>query len=315
VSEAQAESPMLEVDEELLNEWVGPRVDVKPIHDCKTLYESGGIAFELYKEACRVVAFAAHLVDEATANHGGFARNQAICAGLMVKISKFMLAVVQLSTGDDRGEVVSALNRIIFESAISLEFLARSKDDKYFDQFVEFSLGPERELYDQIQANVAARSGEVLPIEKRLLDSTRYICAASGVRIEEVQKKHRDWGENARARLKTLGKESLYATIYRMSSHAVHGTWPDLFTGHLTYDETTKLFQPETKWTRVGSRLLAPMALLALEAVDPYLDRFFPASAEWDLLKERIVDLRGRLLEADEADEKLKVALRERGLA
>lgn len=315
MSAPEAANPMVEVDQELLNEWVGPRVDVKPVHACKTLHESGGIAFALYKEASRVVAFAAHLLDEASADQGGFARNQAICAGLMVKISKFMLAVVQLSTGDDRGEIVLALNRIIFESAISLEFLVRSKDDKYFDQFVDFSLGPEREVYDQIQVNIAARKGEVLPIEKRLIDSISYMCSASGMTIEEVQRKHRDWGENVRVRLKALGKESLYATVYRMPSHAVHGTWPDLFTGHLTYDEKTKLFRPEAKWTRVGSRLLAPIALLVLEAVDPYLDRFFPASAERDSLKERIVDLRDRLVEADEADEKLKVALRENGLA
>jgi len=306
---------MSEVDERLVDEWVGPRVDVKPIYNCKTLHESGGIAFELYKEAARVAAFTAHLLDETTATQGGFTRNQAICAGLMVKISKFMLGVIQLSTGDDRGEIVMALNRIIFESAISLEFLVRSQDGKYFDQFVDFSLGPERELYDQIQANVAARKGEVLPIEKRLLDSITHLCDASNIKIEEVQKKHRDWGENVRERLKAIGKESLYATVYRMPSHAVHGTWPDLFTGHLNYDERIKLFQPETKWTRVGTRLLAPMAVLVLEAVDPYLEKFFPPSLERDLLRARVADLHERLREADEADEKLKVTLRAKGLA
>src|SRR5579864_2045974 len=131
---------MLTVDQRIFDEWVGPVVDVKPIHQCKTLHESGGIAFELYKEACRVVAFAAHLLDDSAAARGGFARNQAICAGLMVKISKFMVAVIQLSTSDARGEIVLALNRIILESAISLEFLVRSGDEKYFDQFVDFSL-------------------------------------------------------------------------------------------------------------------------------------------------------------------------------
>jgi len=300
---------MFPVDQESLDEWLGPPVDVTPIHDCQTLRDSGGIAFDLYKEACRVVAFAAHLLDEAAAIQGGFARNQAICAGLMVKISKFMVAVIQLSTGDDRGEIVLALNRIIMESAISLEFLVRSKDDKYFDQFVDFSLGPEREIYDQIQANIAAR-GEVLPIEERLLSSIAYICSTSGKKIEEVDRRHRDWGENLRERLKSLGKESFYATAYRMPSHAVHGNWPDLLTAHLTYNEGTKVFQPETKWTRIGSRLLAPIAILVLDAIDPYLERFLPDSAERNLFRERIVDLRERLIEADLADEKLKVSLR-----
>lgn len=308
------ENQIEEANQRALDEWVGPRVDVKPIYDCKTLHDSGGIAFELYKEATKVVAFTAHLLDEVTAAQGGFTRNQAICAGFMVKISKFMLAVVQLSTGDDRGEVVLALNRILLESAVNLEFLVRSPDGKYFDQFVDFSLGPERELYEQIQANIGARDGEVLPIEKRLLNSINHTCATSGVKIEAVQRKHRDWGENVRERLKALGKESLYG-VYRTSSHAVHGSWPDLLTGHLKYDERTKLFEPEPKWTRVGSRLLSPIALLILDAVDPYLEKFFPRSAERDLLQERIKDLHSRLIEADEADEKLKVALRERGLA
>jgi hypothetical protein len=105
---------MLPVDQKIFDEWLGPRVDIEPIYGCKTLHESGGIAFELYKEACRVVAFAAHLLDETAAAQRGFGRNQAICVGLMVKISKFMVAVMQLSIGDDRGEIVLALNRIIF---------------------------------------------------------------------------------------------------------------------------------------------------------------------------------------------------------
>src|SRR5260370_37784000 len=101
-----------------------------------------------------------------------------MCAGLMVKISKFMVAVIQLSTSDARGEIVLALNRIIFESAISLEFLVRSTDDKYFDQFVDFSLVPEGELYDQIQANIGARNGEIFPIRNRLLASISNTCAS-----------------------------------------------------------------------------------------------------------------------------------------
>ena len=307
---------MLPVDQKFFDDWIGPAVDVKPIYECKTLHESGGIAFELYKEACRVVAFTAHILDSAAASQGGFPRNQAICAGLMVKISKFMVAVIQLSTGDDRGEIVLALNRVIFEAAINLEFLARSGDDKYFDQFVDFSLGPEREMYDQIHTNIEARGGEVLPIEGRLLNSIERTCAASGLTIETVEKKQRNWAENVRERLKALGKESLYATVYRMPSHAVHGTWADLLVGHLTYDRTRNVFQPETKWTRVGSRLLSPIALLVLDAIDPYLERFLPGfTEEKNLLRQRIADLSNRLIEADEADEKLKTALREKGLA
>ena len=55
---------------------------------------------------------------------------------------------------------------------------------------------------------------------------------------------------------------------------------------------------------------MAPVAALVLEAIEPYLERFFPATAERELLRARIADLHDRLLEADNADEKLKVSLR-----
>jgi hypothetical protein len=108
--------------------------------------------FELYKEAVSVVNLAAHLPDEAAVVKGGWPRNRAICAGLMIRIAKFMLVVTQLSAKRDRGEVVHALNRSIMESAINLEFLVNANDDGYFDQFVKLSLGAERELYDAIHA-------------------------------------------------------------------------------------------------------------------------------------------------------------------
>jgi hypothetical protein len=57
------------------------------------------------------------------------------------------------------------------------------------------------------------------------------------------------------------------------------------------------------------------MALLVLEAVDSYLEKYIPESLERKALGERLADLRDRLREADNADEKLKVALREKGLA
>src|SRR6266705_2670367 len=162
------------------------------------------VAFELYKEALSVVNFAAHLLDEPAAVKGGWPRNQAICAGLMIRIAKFMLVVTQLSTKRDRAEVVTALNRSIMESAINLEFLVSTNDEKYFDQFVRFSLGPERELYDIIQANVAARGGEVWSIEQRMLESINHVCQESGVKIEEVNRKYGDWSGGLRERLKAL---------------------------------------------------------------------------------------------------------------
>jgi hypothetical protein len=80
-----------------LAKMLGPRVDTRGIGSEKDPEKINAIAFELYKESLSVVDLVAHLLDETASVKGGWPRNQAICAGLMVRISKFMLVVTQLS--------------------------------------------------------------------------------------------------------------------------------------------------------------------------------------------------------------------------
>jgi hypothetical protein len=296
---------MTEGTAETLEQMLIPRVKIGGIVGETDIDKINEVAFELYKEALSIVNLAAHLLDDAASVKGGWPRNQAICAGLMVRITKFMVVVTQLSAKGDRAEVVSALNRSIMESAINLEFLVCTKDDKYFDQFVKFSLGPERELFDIIKANVAARGGEAWPIERRMLKSINAVCHASGVKIEEVNRKYGDWGGGLRERLKALNKEERYVGAQRLPSHAVHGTWVDLYLHHLEHDLKTDVFSPDPKFSRVDERLLGPIAIFVLEATKPYLMRFFLEIPETKLLLERIDDMRNRIREVGAVHESL----------
>lgn len=290
--------------EELENNLM-PRVEIAGIGDETNVEKVNEVVFELYKEALSVVNLAAHLLDDAANAKGGWARNQAICGGLMIRISKFMLVVTQLSAKGDRADVVFALNRSILESAVNLEFLLTKNDDAVFDQFVKFSLGPERELYDIIQANIAERGGDVLPIEKRMLDSINRVCQGSGVKIEEVNQKYGDWGGGLRQRLKALNKEEQYVVVQRLPSHAVHGTWVDLCMRHLEYEPNSGVFLPDNSFADVDARLLAPIATFVLQPTKLYLERFFSDIPETAKLLERIEDLQNRIIEADATHEKL----------
>jgi hypothetical protein len=251
------------------------------------------------------VNLAAHLLNEADAAKGGWPRNQAICAGLLIRISKFMLVITELSADGNRGEVVQALNRSILESAINLEFLVRTKEDKFYERFVKFSLGPERELYDLIQANIAARSGEVLPIEQRMMESINDTCKVSGVKIEDVDRKYGDWGGGVRERLKAINKETTYAMVQRIPSHAVHGTWVDLYTNHLEYIVKTDVYAPQPNFTWVDARFLGPTAILVLDSVRPYLERFFSHALDFATLEDRLGDLQKRIINAEQIHERL----------
>lgn len=290
---------------EELESMLMPRVDTSEIGAETDREKVNAIVFELYKEAASIVNMAAHLLDDVAFHKGGWPRNQAICAGLMIRITKFMIVVAQLSAERNRAEVVFALSRSIMESAINLEFLLRKSEDRYFDQFVEFSLGPERELYDIIQSNIAARRGEVWPIEQRMLDSINDVCGASGVKIGELKQRYGDWGGGVRERLKALDKEHRYTGMARLPSHAVHGTWVDLYKNHLKYDSGSAVFSPDPQFSDVDARHLGPVAIFILEAVRPYVESFFSGVPESKLVLERTDDLTNRLLEADAAHERL----------
>jgi hypothetical protein len=280
-------------------------VDVLGVENEREIEKVNALAFELYKEAVSIVNLVSNLYDPDAAENGGWPRNQAICAGLLVRTTKFMVVVTQLSAGVNRAEVVAALNRSILETAINLEFLVTTQDDTYFDKFVTLGLGPERELFDTIQANITARGGEVMPIERRMLSSIDDVCRSSGVRIEDVDRKHKEWAGNVRARLQAIGKEEQYNAMMRLPSHAVHGSWVDLYKNHLEIDTTSGLFSPKSNFSHVDERYLGPIGILVLDAVAPYILRYFSSVPEIGMLLARMNGLSDRIKRVGDAHERL----------
>lgn len=290
---------------ETMAEMLGPKVDISGFAEETRPSKLTTLAFELYKETLRVANLAAHIMDRSAVINGGLPRNQAICAGLLIRMVKFMITVLELTCKNDRGEVVISLSRSIMESAFNLEFLVRANDDKCFDQFVEYSLGPERERYDLIQTNIAERGdGSLWPIEKRMLRSINNLCEVSGVKIENVNPKWSNWSGGLRQRLQALNKEDAYSAMHRGPSHAVHGTWVDLYKQHLKYDPETKMFSPLPEWSRTDARAYGPTGVVVLDAVEPYIEKFFSTIPESEILLQRIDDLRERILAVDAAHEK-----------
>lgn len=281
-------------------ELLGPPVDISAIHSKD---EAEATAFELYKETARVLTVVSHICEGTSPENLSLPRNQAICVGLLVRIVKFMVAIIQLSAKDRRGDVVLALNRCILESTINLEFLATKHSAEFFDRFVENSLGPERELYDLIHNNIADRGGDVWPIETRMLKSIERICKLSSIKIEDVKQKYPEWGQNLRERLKALGKEDLYLTLQRIPSHAIHGSWVDIVLHHVDADEAKGSFKPNSESKSADARLLTPIAFLVLEAALVYLRTYFGKHDESKTISDRIEDLEKRIGIVDQQHE------------
>ena len=128
---------MIELNDEL-RRLVGPPVEVaeEVIETCRTNEQFGALVYELYKEAGSLVCVtsAAYFGDKGDAIK--FDRNQAICVGLLVRISKLMVSVVKLSADIEHWDTVMALNRCIIESTVNLRYLLFKDDDRVYDGFV-----------------------------------------------------------------------------------------------------------------------------------------------------------------------------------
>jgi hypothetical protein len=271
-------------------------VDAAILEQCTRDSRFLPLAFELYSEATGVLALCGGLAKIANQEFG---RNQAICAGSLVRVAKFMRAVLVLAADNHHAEVMYALMRPIAESAVTVRFLAAKDDEKLYTRFVEYSLGPERELYDIIQRNIGERGGTVLPIEQQMLDSINVYCERSGLKITDISPKDPDWGGNVRQRLDAIGAPDAYAALLRGPSHAIHGSWVDLMMRHLSYEDGK--FSPALESDGPDVRFMLPIARFVLVAAHEYLTTFYGDHAQLRPLRERIADLDRRLSQLDNA--------------
>ncbi len=278
-----------------------PFVDAseKAVAACKEEQEFTILAHGLYREAGAVICVSSCAV----ASTGRLPRNQAICAGLLVRITKFMIAIAQLTLEEDRREVVTALSRCILESATNLRYLIHKNDNALYDAFIRSGLGPQREAFDKITENIKARGGKSEPIEERMLEMTMGMCAASGLRIDDVPP-NGGWGGGMRQNITELGlPEYAYSALQRYPSHAVHGTWVDLVTQHLEAPaEGEEGFKVKTAFSPTDERDFGPVALYALDSTRDYLEHYFNEVAQ--PLLQRIDDLQTRIRRVMQADEK-----------
>jgi hypothetical protein len=279
-----------------LDEMIGAPFDISNL-DCRSASDLSRGAFELYKETLGLVNVAASVYVGDGEGEYVLARNEAIAVGLLVRLSKFMMVVLQLSAADERGDVVFALNRCVIETATNLMYLLFKNDASVYDQFVLSSFGPERELFETIRKNMSDR-GEELPIETRMLASINDACTKADLKIEEVHRRQVDWAGNARTRLRELGREDAYAGLQRVPSHAVHGTWMDLYKRHLK--EKDGKFAPDFDWSPVDARLLSPVAIWVLDAVGLYISNWQDKEPALQPIMTRCANLHDRLCTVDE---------------
>lgn len=267
---------MEEIIKESIDNLLGQPTDISGLVD-GTEKSFSKIAFYLYKETVMISILSSELYESCNPDEAILSRKQAISAGLVARISKFMTSVLALLCDKkNHGEVIMALNRCITESAINLIFFCEKATEQDFDEFIKSSLKPERDTYIYINENIAKRGGE-LPIEKRMLNSINQLFESSGIKnFEELKSIPKR--KNYKEIMEAVDMESVYPMLQGISSHSIHGTWVDIIKHHL--EEVDSGFKPKHDSIVPDARLLCPINAIVLSSVKSYINKYFPRDNE-----------------------------------
>lgn len=259
-------------------------------------------AFELLKETASWVALAGSA--RALGVPEAVGRNQAVCLGQLVRMTKIMRLVLNQIANDHGGDQQMALSREFLESASTVAFLLEDPTDTArFVSYLHDSLIQEAQLLKTIDEQVAQRQGNVLPIEDRMRKSALNTLRAAGIDAEDVPSRKKNGWPSAETRIKLLGPAAY--TAYRAGSSAVHGTWSDLLRNHIR--SRAGGFVPVFHEADYRPQTLLMMGFLSTVVVDRYLEAFAPFAV--DSIGAALADLRDRTQALDAAHEAFLVGL------
>ncbi|MGY3551195.1 DUF5677 domain-containing protein [Bradyrhizobium sp. USDA 4469] len=256
------------------------------------------LASELLREVASYVCVAACTLGTAPA----WTRDQAAVGGNMVRLFKLLSAFLD-QTVQKRAETSTIVSRLAFETIVNARYLMANFSPDLVDSFVRHSLRHERKLWDTIQANVAERGGETLPIEQRMINSISRAARIAGIALDSINLKDRaPWGgKDLRQKAEAVGLDGAYLAVFGGMSHNVHGAWQDLYQYHLETDENGA-FTPNLDWGRPRPQPLFALGLLALDAAQDFLG-FIGGNTALDQVREKLGGLRARLLVANDGHE------------
>jgi len=286
-----------------LDDFEFPRtsVNVKEIQEFNNEDPFTVLAVELFKEVMQITTLLActYRLDQ-DGNPKKWRRNEAILGGLMVRISKLQMAFLD-QICQNHLEIANIIDRSLAEGIFNLIYLLKNSSDELFDEYIEYSLKTEKELFNRIRENISNR-GYALPIETRMISSIERVFDISGYPFWQVREKRRNpWGRSIYNRLKDIEMEDMYLVFVGLLSHSVHGNWQDLIDNHLEYQDGE--FSPKISWGYARPEPIFTESILSVGANRLYLDKIIEESPDKEHLQELNDDALVRIRTADDLHE------------
>lgn len=261
-------------------------------------WEFTALSVDLGREVASFTCVAASTMGETSA----WSRDRAAVGGNVVRLFKLLSSLLD-QTCQKRRETTVIAGRLAFETLVNIRFLIANFSPELVESYIRHSLRHERELWDEIQANIAQRGGEVLPIEMRMLASLERTTEKTGITLDSINLRDKaPWGgKHLRHKAEAIGLGDAYQGVFGGMSHNVHGAWQDLNDYHLEANDEGG-FTPKLEWRRPRPQLLLVLGVLVVEAL-PEVFRFLGGEEAFNQLRDRLADLHQRLVAVDQAHE------------
>jgi Family of unknown function (DUF5677) len=230
-------------------------------------------------------------------------RDRAVVGGNVVRLYKIVSAMLD-QTVQRRRETSFVFARLGFETVVSIRYLIKHFSPDLINSYVKNSFKHEVRLRKKIEGNIANRGGDVMPIEKRIMNSIDRAFAIAGLESVDLNSfRERDWGgKNLREKTVDLGLEDAYLAAFGGPSSSIHGDWSDIYSHNLETEGDGK-FQPNLNWGHPRPQLLSVMSQLSITAVDDFFG-FIAGEEIQKLARERLTDLFKRVEAFDLMHEK-----------
>lgn len=149
-----------------------------------------GFTVELMNRALYLLRVGVSLAPSQEAAERGYSKHRAIVVGHMVRITKLYEGLL-IHVSRRQLELAAIFTRLIFEAAVRLEYLIKSKNkNASFSSFILTSYKPEKEVLEDLKAKAASRP--LIQIEKRIRRKIKSRLKKDGIPINKLMT-NRKW--------------------------------------------------------------------------------------------------------------------------
>lgn len=199
------------------------------------------IFFEHYKHAAVLAVTIGNMDPRSEAVIERKALHYAVIIGLLSRCGHLIHGGIKVSHDNKCDDVLTVINRLLFETALRIIWLTQAHDSEGFEKFVasglKFDLKFKSQLFRSIEKN-----GSKDPVrESRMMESVNLCIAKSGLSEDQIQDKSMEL-PSVYDMIQDIGGDFMdYEALYRLPSHAVHGSWTELITYYVELADSNTL--------------------------------------------------------------------------